>query len=289
MKKITRMFSFVALLLTTACAQAGLFAANAPASFGNVKIINDVAFGSQSWEKADIYVPSNSGSNQHDVVVFYYGGRWETGKKEDYRFVGSALAKKGFIVVIPDYRKYPQVKFPGFVEDAAKATSWAYDHIAEYGGRTDRINIAGHSAGAHIAALLVADPRYLNALGKKRDDVIHSFVGLAGPYDFTPSEDDLRDMFGPPENYPNMQVPTFITGKEPPMLLLYGDADEVVGRFNLDNLQRKIKDKGGAVRSIIYPGVDHVWIIGSLTWFGQSKAPVLQDIVDFLKSDSHQP
>lgn len=283
MKNINRVLSFVALLLTSACTQVGLFAANAPTAFNDVQVTRDVAFGAEPTAKLDIYTPADAKNGPLDVIVFFYGGRWSSGHKEDYRFVGSALAKKGFVVVIPDYRKYPQVKFPGFIEDAAMAVAWTYDHIDAYGGRRDRINVSGHSAGAHIGALVTADPSYLKALGKERDDVIQRFAGLAGPYDFIPEDADLKDMFGPPEKYPQMQVPTFITGHEPPMLLLYGDADIDVGRFNLDQLQDKIKEKGGAVESIIYPGIDHVWIVASLAWFGQHRAPVAQDMAAFLK------
>lgn len=283
MKKLCCAACFMALLLTSACSQVGLFAANLPTSFDDIDVIDHVAFGQEPWEKLDIYKPENARNGNLDVIVFYYGGRWQQGQKEDYRFVGSALAKQGFIVVIPDYRKYPDVRFPDFIEDAAKALAWTYDHIGAYGGRQDRINVAGHSAGAHIGALLTADSDYLKVLGKERDVVIHRFVGLSGPYDFTPDEDDLRAMFGPPENYPHMQVPTFITGQEPPMLLLYGDADKAVGKFNLDNLENKIRDKNGDVTSIIYPGIDHVWIVASLAWFGQSQAPILKDMTHFLK------
>ena len=147
---------------------------------------------------------------QLDVVVFFYGGRWTYGAKEDYRFVAATFVKEGFVVVIPDYRKYPQVRFPVFVEDGAKALAWVSDHIVEWHGNPARIHVVGHSAGAHIGTLLTADARYLAEEGKDRSLTIHDFAGLAGPYAFTPDEPDLEDMFGPPQNYPIMQVTTFI-------------------------------------------------------------------------------
>nr|MDP9128722.1 alpha/beta hydrolase [Pseudomonadota bacterium] len=205
---------------------------------------------------------------------------------EDYRFVAAAFAKKGFIVVIPDYRKYPDVHFPTFVQDGAKALAWTYDHIATYRGNPARIHVAGHSAGAHIGALLAADARYLATAGKERSAVIHDFVGLAGPYAFTPDEPDLEDMFGPPSNYPNMRVTTFIDGKQPPMLLLYGDSDTTVKYANLEVLERSIRQKGGRVETKIYHNVGHTDLVGDLSWFNPDDVPVLEDIAVFFRSNA---
>jgi len=144
------------------------------------------------------------------------------GDKSYYRFVGSHLAKHGYVVVVPNYRTYPDVKFPTFVEDTAQAIAWVSENISQYGGDATRINLMGHSSGAHMAALVAADTRYLRAFDKM-PAVINSVVGLSGPYDFTPREADLVDMFGPPENFPNMVVTNFIDGDEPPVFLLWGD------------------------------------------------------------------
>ena len=185
-------------------------------------------------------------------------------------------------MVIPDYRKYPQVKFPVFVEDSAKAVAWTKANIVAYGGDASRLFLLGHSAGAHIASLLVTDAHYLQAVGMKSAE-LRAFAGLAGPYAFTPDEKDLKDMFGPPENYPNMQAPTFVSGNEPPMLLLWGDADDAVGRFNLEKLQSAIQAKHGNVQSKIYPGIGHVEIVGAFSRIWRDKAPVLEDVDAFFK------
>lgn len=283
MKQLLRSVALFATFIAGACTPLEFFVVNAPTHVAPVTVKSDIAYGDKPEQKLDIYLPDNSTPAPHDVVVFFYGGRWTTGNKSEYRFVGAALAKQGFIVLIPDYRKYPAVKFPVFVEDGAQAVAWAEDHIASYSGNIHKINIAGHSSGAHIGALIVANPAYLNAYGKKRSS-IHSFVGLAGPYAFIPDEPDLKDMFGPPAHYPAMQVPTFIDGKQPPMLLLYGGKDKVVGRINLDKLTTAIKKKGGRVQSKIYPDLDHIWIIGSLSWLGSDNNTVLEDMTSFFKN-----
>jgi acetyl esterase/lipase len=277
-----RLMALISVLAAVACTPVEFFAVNAPTYASPVVVKKDISYGSDDMQKLDIYMPANNEKTPHDVVVFFYGGRWTTGDKAQYRFVGTSLAEKGFVVVIPNYRKYPAVKFPVFVEDGAKAVAWAEDHIAAYGGNIHKINIAGHSSGAHIGALIAANPAYLNAYGKSRAS-IHSFAGLAGPYAFTPDEPDLKDMFGPPSAYPFMQVPTFIDGHQPPMLLLYGDKDKTVGLVNLEKLKAAIKRKGGCVKSKIYPGLNHVWIIGSLSWLGSNKNTVLDDMVDFFE------
>lgn len=250
-----------------------------------MEVVHDVSYGPLPLQKLDIYVPADFRRKNLDVIVFFYGGRWTSGAKENYRFVGAAFTDKGFIVVIPNYQKYPQVRFPVFVEDGAKALAWVHDNIATYHGNPQRIHVAGHSAGAHIGALLAADAHYLAREGNSRSLVIHDFAGLAGPYAFTPDEADLEDMFGPPKNYPNMQVTTFIDGKQPPMLLLYGDADTTVRYANLEKLEQRIKQKGGVVYSKIYHDVDHAGLVGALSWFNPHHAPVVGDIATFFRSN----
>ncbi len=262
----------------------GLGLLNLVPAFSQTEIVRDATYGPASWQQLDIYMPSGRGAQSLPVVVFFYGGRWTTGSKENYRFAGDGFAKRGYIAVIPDYSKYPRVRFPAFVEDGAKALAWVFDHIAEYGGNPDRIFVAGHSAGAHIGALLAANPAFLAHEGKDRSAVVRGFAGLAGPYAFTPDEPDLEDIFGPPERYPAMQVTTFIDGTQPPMLLLYGDADTAVRRYNLDRLETRIREKGGVVKSIVYPGVGHLWILAALSWLNFRGPPVLDDTLAFFGS-----
>lgn len=282
MKALKRLALALPLLAAAACTPVEFFVVNAPTYASGISVKKDIAYGDDAAQKLDIYLPADDKA-KHPVVVFFYGGRWTSGDKSQYRFVGTALARRGFVVVVPDYRKYPDVKFPVFVEDGARAVAWTHRHIANYGGAADDLHVAGHSAGAHIGALIAADAHYLTNAGASRA-IIRSFAGMAGPYAFTPDEPDLEDMFGPPANYPRMQVPTFIDGQQPPMLLLYGADDKTVGKFNLDRLQDAIKQKGGCVRSQVYPGLDHAWLVGSLSWLGAGKPDVAGDMADFFSN-----
>lgn len=275
---------FVGLVVATSgCAQLAFMTANLPARFSKTTVMHDHLYGPDPSQKLDIYLPTPTKGQGLDVIVFFYGGRWTKGAKEDYRFVGTTLAEKGFVVVIPDYRKYPLVRFPVFVQDGAKALAWISNHIAQWDGNPARIHVLGHSAGAHIGALLTADSRYLTAEGKDRSLTIVDFTGLAGPYAFTPDEPDLEDMFGPSSNYPNMQTTTFIDGNQPPMLLLYGDRDRAVKSHNLEKLQQRIRAHGGCVQSRVYHEADHTDLIGALSWWNPRDIPVVQDMATFFE------
>jgi acetyl esterase/lipase len=246
-------------------------------------VVRGQALGPDRWQQLDLYLPSHPKEKAFEVIVFLYGGRWTSGAKEDYRFVGATLAERGFLVVIPDYRKYPLARFPAFVKDGAKALAWVADHIAEFHGDPSQIHLAGYSAGAHMGALLAADGHYLADEGKDRSRIIADFTGLAGPYAFTPDQPDLEGMFGPPSNCPNMQVTTFIDGPQPPMLLLYGDRDRSVKSAHLEKLTRRITERGECVQSRIYQGADHTDLIGALSWWNPRQVSVVHDMASFFQ------
>lgn len=240
-----------------------------------------ITYDSVTGQQLDIYVPAKERAGPHPVIVFAYGGRWQSGSREEYAFVGHAFAKRGYVVVIPDYRQYPAIRFPAFVEDVAAATAWTTRNIASYGGDPDQLNLIGHSAGAQIMALIAADPRYLKAHNLDSRITVRRVVGLSGPYDFIPEAQDVKAIF-PPESYHDMKVTSFITGKESPMLLLHGDDDTAVATYNHERLAKKILTTGGQVKVITYPKIDHIWIIGALTWFSPHGSRIIEDIDQFL-------
>lgn len=243
--------------------------------------------------KLDVYTPY--GSQNAPVVVFFYGGRWSEGSKDLYEFVGAALAKQGFVAVLPDYRLYPQVKFPAFVEDSAQAVRWAHENAARYGGDVGRLFVMGHSAGAYNAAMLATDESYLSAAGGSRI-WLSGMIGLAGPYDFLPVTDpDLKDMFGPPERYADTQPINHVDGRNPPLLLLHGENDESVWPKNTRNFAAKVRAAGGWVETVIYPKMSHGWIVATLSQPLQGQSDVMSYVKDFvlrksgLKPDPQPP
>lgn len=241
---------------------------------------SNIVFDDVTGLKTDVYTPN--GAVNAPVVVFFYGGRWSEGSKDLYEFVGGALAKQGFIAVVPDYRLYPKVKFPAFVEDTAKAVRWAHDNATRYGGDASRLFVMGHSAGAYNVAMLATDETYMKAVGGSRQ-WLKGMIGLAGPYDFLPfTDDDIKDMFGPPERYASTQPINHVDGTNPPMLLMHGEDDVSVFPKNTRNLANKIKAAGGPVETVFYPKLSHSWIVATLSTTLQKQSDVMRYTKDFV-------
>ena len=267
-------------LWTSACSRLELYAANLPAAFGSYRRKSDLAYGKQPQQRLDVYVPDGAAAAR-PLVVFWYGGRWTHGDKGDYKFVGAALAALGCVAVLPNYRHYPDVKLAGFMEDAALAALWAHDHAAEFGADAERFYLMGHSAGAHIAALVTLDQRYFRAAG--RVPSIAGLIGLSGPYDFLPLTDaDLQDMFGPPERYADSQPINFVRADAPPALLVQGLKDTYVAPKNSVNLAAALEAKGVPVTLKLYPALSHADTVAALSIPARRRAPTLSDIASFL-------
>ena len=242
-------------------------------------VANGVAYGSGERHTLDIYAPEGKGP--FPVLVFLYGGGWDSGTRSIYRFLGGAFASHGLVTVIPDYRLYPQVRFPAFVQDCAAAVRWTRDNIGHYGGEPGPFFLMGHSAGAYNAAMIGLNPEYLAQAGMARSD-LRGVIGVSGPYDFVPDTDELRDIFGPPEQYPSTQPINFVDGHEPPMLLLTGTADTTVKPGNTTRLAARIQEKGGVVEARYYKGIDHIEIIGAVGTPIRFLAPTLRDSLLFM-------
>jgi acetyl esterase/lipase len=274
-------------LIGAGCSRVVFFAANAPAVFGAYTRHTNLAYGDDPQQRVDVYVPDgpSTGAAVRPVIVFWHGGRWEFGDKSDYRFVGAALAESGYIAVIANYRHYPQVKMPGFMDDAARASQWAVAHAGEFGADPRQLFLMGHSAGAQMAALLALDPRYLQATGAVPQ--IAGVIGLSGPYDFLPLlEADVQDMFGPPALYPESQPINYVRADAPPMLLIHGLKDETVWPKNSRNLASALSARGASVTLKLYPKLLHADTVGALSAPIRGRAPTLADIQDFVKARS---
>jgi acetyl esterase/lipase len=135
--------------LVSGCSPARLL--NATVSRDGYTRQADIAYGPLPRQKLDLYRPVAPRADGK-AVIFFYGGSWDSGSKADYLFVAQALASRGITTIIPDYRLYPEVRFPTFLEDAAQATRWAGDRVG-----LPKLFVMGHSAGAHIALMLAAN------------------------------------------------------------------------------------------------------------------------------------
>jgi len=249
-------------------------------SAGGVQATADIEFDAAHGLALDVYAPAQATSAP--VVVFLYGGSWETGKRRWYRYVGDALAGNGVVAVVPDYRKYPSVRFPAFVEDGARAVAWAHAHAREFGGDPQRLFVMGHSAGGQIAALLATDARYLAAVGLDPRDLA-GMIGLAGAYAFLPFVGDEAKIFGDDARARRDSQPiNFVDGDEPPLLLLQGADDDEVAPRNARLLADRARAAGDSVQLELYPRVGHASILLSFARGRVSPVPALRDVLAFV-------
>ncbi len=261
-------------LLVTGCQSLVFAVANTGLPPADASVVYDPARGLA----LDIYRPALAESRKAPVVVFFYGGGWKTGSREQYRFVGQRLAERGILTIVADYRTYPAVTFPGFVEDGARAVAWARRHAAEHSGDPERVFVAGHSAGAQIAALIGSDPRYLAAEQMKPSDLA-GVIGLSGPYDFVVSA-SYRGVFDTPALWPRAQAINYVDGDEPPFLLVHGTADRVVEAKDSQEMADKLQKNGVQARLLWLREAGHVAPLAAI--YAPSRNPqVLQAIVDF--------
>jgi acetyl esterase/lipase len=277
----------LAVIITLAAIGAFLYTRSGPALLdtldrvwpgdGGAQVASAVPFGKHAqtlniWRKGD---PKNA-----PVLIFYYGGGWVKGAADDYGWAARAYASKGFVVVLPDYRKVPQVHFPGFLEDAAQAVKWTKDNIAKYGGDPNRIAIAGHSAGAHSVAMLALDAKWLAAAGAP--GAVKAAVGLSGPYDFYPFTGRAVAAMGQWPKPAETQPLNYARKETPPMMLVTGTVDTTVRPKNARNLFKRLTEVGAVVDKKEYPGLGHEDIAMALSLPFRSKATVLDDSSAFL-------
>ena len=290
----------------SACSAITFGIANAPAAFGPYERKADIAYGTDKRQKLDVYVPkvassasaaTTAGSDgtpaampvsnsvpavaARPVVIFWYGGSWQTGSKADYRFVGAALAEHGYITVLPDYRLYPDVKFPDFLDDAAHAVAWVQQHAQEFGGDPHRIVLMGHSAGAHTAAYLALNREFLARRGARPEWIV-GLVGLSGPYVLAPNTRALNRIFAPPWGESDWQPIRFATSQAPPTFLAHGLSDNLVSVAQTEELRDALQSKGVRVETELYADTGHAATVAGFSKPARARAPTLDQAVAFL-------
>jgi acetyl esterase/lipase len=256
----------------------GSFNALMPKDRGSARVAEGVAYGAGERLKVDVYTPRAAAARPLPVILFFYGGSWNSGRRQGYAFAARALAAQGFVVIVPDYRLVPEVRYPAFLQDCAAAVHWARFHARPFGGDGERIVLVGHSAGAYNAAMLALDP---GLLGPDRV-AVRGFAGLAGPYDFLPLDDvSTIAAFGAWPRPAETQPTSHAGPGAPPVLLLHGDGDSRVKPRNSRKLAGLLEASGSDVRLKLYPGLGHVGILTALARPFRRRAPVLADVSAF--------
>ena len=239
-----------------------------------------LCYGAGPRQRLDVYRPRHAA--KAPVLVFFYGGSWQRGSRDLYRFVGASLAAQGIVTVVPDYSIFPPTRFPMFVEDAARAVRFTRDRSPQWGGDPARLVLMGHSAGAYIAAMLSFDSRWLRQVGLNSQTDLAGFIGLAGPYDFLPIKSrTLRTIFGG-ANRAETQPISFVTGKEAPSLLITPWRDPLVSPENSRRMAAKVRAHGGVAEVLAYGRVGHLTLIGAFAPGLRVLAPVLRETTQFV-------
>jgi acetyl esterase/lipase len=265
--------------LITGCSATGALNALVPTQTYTGR--EGIAYGPGERDRLDVYQPVAAPAGQKPpLVVFFYGGNWNSGERADYRFVGEALASGGAIAVIPDYRLVPQVHYPEFLDDNARAMAWVFDQAKELGGDPNNIYVMGHSAGAYNAAMLALDPRWL---GEQRNR-LKGFIGIAGPYDFLPiGNPDTQRAFKWPQTQPESQPVIYASNKAPRTLLLAAKSDSLVNpQRNTLGLATRLKANGTDVTAKVLDNVSHTTVIGAMASPLRFLAPVRNEVLVFL-------
>ena len=256
---------------------------NIPAAMdgGTSKVGDGIAYADGVRTKLDVYAPEERGASA-PVVFFIYGGGWSRGERGEYEFVGRALASRGFVTVIADYRLYPEVRYPDFLEDGARALRWVQDNIANYGGDPNRLFLAGHSAGAYNAVMQALDPSFRAEYGVTMP--ILAVAALSGPYDFYPFEyNEVREVFGEAPNPQGTQPINLITAEAPPMYLATGTTDPIVRVQNTERFAERLRAQGVWVTSQYYDGFGHMEPVLAMGALWRWRMPVLDDMVGFFQ------
>lgn len=237
-------------------------------------------FGPDPKHQLDLYAPRRA-AGPLPLMIFVHGGGWDSGDRREYGFAGRALAALGFLVAIADYRVFPEVVFPAFVEDLGHAATWLVTHAAQYGGDPGRLFLVGHSAGAYNAVTFALQPARFG--GASVAGRIKAVVGLSGPYDFYPFDvKQSIDAFGTSPEPLTTQPVNLVTSGAPPMLLAHGVKDTTVGDYHTIRLAAKLREFGVPVVERHYRHLRHAPVVLALTTILRPFLPVYADVARFL-------
>lgn len=270
--------------LLGACQPAAIADALTPRA--GTRLVPNLGYGPGARQRLDLTLPV-APRDTTPLLVFLYGGGWRSGERGSYGFVARVLAARGFAVAVPDYRLWPEGRWPGFVEDGAAAVAWIDGAEAAAAGvpRGGPVFVMGHSAGGFIAASLALDPRWL---GAARRAALAGCITLAAPFDWMPRREPLASIFAAAPDGAIRAAPDdpALLAAAPPMLLLHGTADTVVGPFHSVELARALEAAGRPVRLRLYEGVGHIGVLSAMAApvraLGIGPAGVLEKVVGFL-------
>ncbi|MXV53169.1 alpha/beta hydrolase fold domain-containing protein [Pedobacter sp. HMF7647] len=203
--------------------------------------------------KLDFYYPKNK--KNFATIVWFHGGGITSGSKE----LPKALMDKGYAVVGIGYRLSPKVKAPAYIEDAAAAVAWVFQHISSYGGDPNLVIISGHSAGGYLGMMIALDKKYLNKYGIDANNIAElvPFSGQAITHFTIRQERGMKDTQPVIDEY----APLYhVRADAPPMVLITGDRElELLGRYEENAYLLRMMKLSGNKTTRLYEldGFDH--------------------------------
>jgi acetyl esterase/lipase len=279
--RMRRLYLIALLALLSGCSTTQFLVANAPTEFDRIDRHANLAYGNDPRQRLDIYAPRQA--RDRPVVIFWYGGSWVKGRKSQYRFVGTTLAERGIVAVLPDYRLYPQVTFPAFDEDGARAVAWVEQHVRQFGGDPREIVLMGHSAGGHTAAFLAFNHEFLRKYGADPDSIV-GLVGLSGTYVLVPQDPTEKATFPPPYTEADWQPIRFVDAHSPPTLLLHGTDDKEVLPQEAIQLRDAMLALHLRVELHLYEHHGHGDTVAPFAPIARWRSPALKDTLAFIES-----
>jgi len=264
------------IIAVAACAPVNVLNGITPS--GSFSKDKNVSFGALPRQTMDVFIAQKPRENS-PVIVFVHGGSWDSGNKDIYKFLAEGFTQNGFDVVVPNYRLYPEARYPEFIEDNALA-------VAQTAKRFPNRPIAlmGHSAGGYNVLMLGLVPKYLEAAGVDRCAQIAGIAALSAPVGIVPlKEEPLITIF--PDRFTKTDAPlNQVTGPVPQMFLANGQDDKTVYPDNSVALGKKITQRGGQAQVKIYPDMNHTDAVKVLSRHFDGDSELKADLVSFFDS-----
>lgn len=238
----------------------------------NIQYVNN----NSSANTLNVYYKAD-GIKDKPVIIFIHGGSWSSGKKETYWWLGRNFARKGTVAVIINYPLAPNAQYEKMAEDCALAVKWVRDSISKFEGNTKKIFVMGHSAGAHLAELINADPRYFKQAGISnpiKGLILNDPFGLdIHEYLLEAEKDDyyydfLRTFTKKPEVWTDASPLNYVNNIHNPHLLFYGGKTYGAIRLQTPRLYERLKQNGVDVEIKEIKGKKHVPMIAQMIFGG---------------------
>jgi acetyl esterase/lipase len=238
-------------------------------------IDRNIAYGENPRQRYNLFAPEQG--NNFPLLIFVQGGAWQFADKEGYDFVGHAFASKGYLTAVIDYRLVPEVQYPAFVDDTAKAVAHMRAEAGKHGGDPTRVYLVGHSAGAYNIIQAMLNPAFAAEM-----ENVKAAAAMAGPYKFVPLTDARAikafSNFSPVEE---TQPEKFLRPDQPPILLVHGVDDTEVLPASSEYFYNEIKKVTNRVELHIYSSTNHVSILGDLSRPFRYRSNAFPDIIAF--------